>query len=39
MNAALQTSTVLPPGMHADEWAARLELASCYRVFAMLGWT
>ena len=22
----------------AAEWAARLELASCYRVFAMLGW-
>ena len=39
MNAALQTSTVLPPGMHPDEWAARLELAACYRVFAMLGWT
>jgi ribulose-5-phosphate 4-epimerase/fuculose-1-phosphate aldolase len=39
MNAALQASTVLPPGMHADEWAARLELAACYRVFAMLGWT
>ena len=26
------------PGMHADEWAARLELAACYRVFALLGW-
>jgi ribulose-5-phosphate 4-epimerase/fuculose-1-phosphate aldolase len=25
--------------MHPDEWAARLELAACYRVFAMLGWT
>ena len=25
--------------MHADEWAARVELAACYRVFAMLGWT
>ncbi len=25
--------------MHADEWAARLELAACYRIFAMLGWT
>jgi ribulose-5-phosphate 4-epimerase/fuculose-1-phosphate aldolase len=24
---------------HPDEWAARLELAACYRVFAMLGWT
>ncbi|MBX3611638.1 MAG: class II aldolase/adducin family protein [Hydrogenophaga sp.] len=39
MNAPLQNTTVLPPGMHADEWAARLELAACYRVFAMLGWT
>lgn len=24
--------------VHPDEWAARLELAACYRVFAMLGW-
>ncbi|MEP6971713.1 MAG: class II aldolase/adducin family protein [Betaproteobacteria bacterium] len=24
---------------HPHEWAARLELAACYRVFAMLGWT
>ena len=39
MNAALQPATVLPAGMHPDEWAARLELAACYRVFAMLGWT
>ncbi|MDZ4399162.1 class II aldolase/adducin family protein, partial [Hydrogenophaga sp.] len=39
MNAALQATTVLPPGMHPDEWATRLELAACYRVFAMLGWT
>jgi ribulose-5-phosphate 4-epimerase/fuculose-1-phosphate aldolase len=28
-----------PAGMHADEWAARQQLASCYRIFAMLGWT
>lgn len=28
-----------PAAMHADEWAARLELAACYRVFALLGWT
>ncbi|MFM2111456.1 MAG: Decarboxylase NovR [Pseudomonadota bacterium] len=34
-------STPLPKqtDMHPDEWAARLELAACYRVFAMLGWT
>jgi len=37
MNALLKPS---PLGtMHADEWAARLELAACYRIFAMLGWT
>ncbi|MCA3237483.1 MAG: class II aldolase/adducin family protein [Curvibacter sp.] len=28
-----------PANMHADEWAARQQLASCYRIFAMLGWT
>lgn len=39
MNATLRATTVLPAGMHPDEWAARLELAACYRVFAMLGWT
>ncbi len=26
-------------GMHADELLARIELAACYRVFALLGWT
>ena len=25
--------------LHPDERQARIELASCYRVFAMLGWT
>ena len=25
--------------VHPDEWAARVELAACYRVFALLGWT
>lgn len=34
MNAVLQK-----PGLHPDEWKARVELAACYRVFAMLGWT
>ena len=34
MSAVLQK-----PGMHPDEWKARVELAACYRVFAMLGWT
>jgi ribulose-5-phosphate 4-epimerase/fuculose-1-phosphate aldolase len=26
-------------GIHPDEWKARLELAACYRIFDMLGWT
>src|SRR5574343_464474 len=25
--------------VHPDEWQVRLQLAACYRVFAMLGWT
>lgn len=30
-----------PPGSGIDtaEWALRVELAACYRIFAMLGWT
>ena len=28
-----------PAGMHPDEWAQRQQLAACYRVFALLGWT
>ena len=24
---------------HPDEWAARVQLAACYRIFAILGWT
>ena len=32
-------STTAPAAMHPDEWAARQQLAACYRVFAMLGWT
>ena len=28
----------LNPGFHPDEWAARVQLAACYRIFAMLGW-
>jgi len=27
------------PRHHPDEWAARVQLAACYRIFAMLGWT
>ncbi|MEO6625254.1 MAG: class II aldolase/adducin family protein [Burkholderiaceae bacterium] len=29
----------MAPTMHPDEQRARIELAACYRVFAMLGWT
>lgn len=25
--------------MHPDEWQARAQLAACYRIFDMLGWT
>jgi ribulose-5-phosphate 4-epimerase/fuculose-1-phosphate aldolase len=32
-------NAVLNATMHPDEWKARVELAACYRVFAMLGWT
>ncbi|WP_409338613.1 class II aldolase/adducin family protein [Curvibacter cyanobacteriorum] len=28
-----------PAGMHPEEWTQRVQLAACYRVFAMLGWT
>lgn len=28
-----------PTTMHPEEWQARVQLAACYRVFAMLGWT
>ena len=36
MNAILKPAA---GGMHPDEWQARVQLAACYRVFAMLGWT
>ena len=29
----------MPQTMHPDERRCRLELAACYRVFAMMGWT
>lgn len=35
MNAVLKPR----PGMHPDEWQARVQLAAAYRVFDMLGWT
>ena len=39
MNAPLSLRADAPPGMHMDEWAARQQLAACYRIFALLGWT
>jgi ribulose-5-phosphate 4-epimerase/fuculose-1-phosphate aldolase len=39
MNATPTASTLMHPAIHADERAARLQLAACYRIFAMLGWT
>jgi ribulose-5-phosphate 4-epimerase/fuculose-1-phosphate aldolase len=35
MNAILKPS----PAMHPDEWQARVQLAACYRIFDLLGWT
>jgi ribulose-5-phosphate 4-epimerase/fuculose-1-phosphate aldolase len=43
MNAVLKPAQAgleaNPLGCHPDEWAARVKLAACYRIFAMLGWT
>jgi ribulose-5-phosphate 4-epimerase/fuculose-1-phosphate aldolase len=36
--ATVQKTATRNPAMSEAEWAARQELASCYRVFAMLGW-
>ena len=36
MNAVMKPAA--QAAMHPDEWKARLELAACYRIFAMLGW-
>ena len=35
MNAVLQSQSAR---FHPDEWAARVQLAACYRIFDMLGW-
>ncbi len=40
MNTPFATpATPARPAIHPDEQEARLQLAACYRVFAMLGWT
>jgi ribulose-5-phosphate 4-epimerase/fuculose-1-phosphate aldolase len=36
MNAILKSPA---SDMHPDEWKTRVQLAACYRVFDMLGWT
>ncbi len=36
LNAAL---AACPPHMGAPEWRARLELAACYRIFDLWGWS
>ncbi len=39
MNAPLTSQHLATTSaFHPDEWAARQQLAACYRVFAMLGW-
>lgn len=37
--AALPSQALIHPSIHPDERAARVQLAACYRIFAMLGWT
>ena len=37
MNALLKPAAAA--AMHPDEWQTRVQLAACYRIFDMLGWT
>ena len=39
MNARTPTEARPLSALHPDERAARLQLAACYRIFALLGWT
>ena len=39
MSAVLKAAPQPLSALHPDERAARVRLAACYRVFAMLGWT
>ncbi|PXW24967.1 class II aldolase/adducin family protein [Paraburkholderia caballeronis] len=40
MNAIVQPAAGQPAAaIHPDEWHARVQLAACYRIFDMLGWT
>ena len=36
---ASASAALVHPSIHPDERAARVQLAACYRIFAMLGWT
>src|SRR5258706_7325032 len=35
----LRPETALKLGVTAEEWAQRVQLAACYRIFDLLGWT
>lgn len=39
LTAQLPPARSLRDQVHPDEWAARMQLAACYRVFDHLGWT
>lgn len=40
MNAIPKPSSQLDAApLHPDEWQARVQLAACYRIFDLLGWT
>ena len=39
MSAAMMESTTVPEGITPDEWRARCDLAACYRLVALHGWT
>ncbi|MEN9843363.1 MAG: Decarboxylase NovR [Pseudomonadota bacterium] len=39
LTADLPPARSLRDHVHPDEWAARVQLAACYRVFDHLGWT
>ncbi|MFL9998611.1 class II aldolase/adducin family protein [Paraburkholderia sediminicola] len=41
LNKSEQPSVASPAhaAMHPDEWQARVQLAACYRIFVLLGWT
>src|SRR5258708_30373299 len=36
---AVRPEKALSLGISAEEWALRVQLAACYRIFDLLGWT